>query len=127
MRNSKLQTSNLNKFKIVCKNWQTIFLVFILLSALFTFSRVSAQNSETKQISSSLFRNGERLTYNLTFGKFKNAGVAEIYVASTGKVGEKNAVELQSKIKTTNLVSAAFYLLDESRTTFAAADSGLAG
>lgn len=49
----------------------------------------------------------------------------ETYVVSRGKLGDKDAVELQSKIKTTNLVSAAFYLLDETRTTYASAESGL--
>ena len=40
------------------------------------------------------------------------------------RIGEKDAVELRSKIKTNELVSA-FYLIDETRTTYAASDSGL--
>ncbi len=71
------------------------------------------------------FRIGERLTYNISFEKFNNAAFAEIFVVSRGKLGDKNAVELRSKIKTTDIVSAAFYLLDETRTTFASAESGL--
>jgi len=125
MRNVELQALKPRIFKFVCKNWQTFFLVFLLVSALLPFSRVSAQNSAVKQTETTLFRNGERLNYNLTLGKFKNAGVAETFVASSGKIGDKNAVELQSRIKTTEFVSAAFYLLDESRTTFASAETGL--
>lgn len=71
------------------------------------------------------FRIGERLTYNITFEKFKNGGYAEIYVVSQGKLGDKNAVELVSRIKTDDLVSAAFYLVDEVRKTYAAAETGL--
>lgn len=71
------------------------------------------------------FRVHERITYNVSFGRAFNAAYAEIYAVSRGKLGGKDAVELRSKIKTLNLTSAAFYLLDQSRTTFAAADSGL--
>lgn len=71
------------------------------------------------------YRVNERITYTVSFGRSSNAAFAEIYVVSRGKLGEKDSVELFSKIKTLDLTSAAFYLLDESRTTFAAADSGL--
>jgi hypothetical protein len=71
-----------------------------------------------------LFRIGEKLTYNVSFERFNNAGYAEIAVVSRGKLGDREAVELQSKFRTNELVSAAFYLFDESRTTFAAAESG---
>ncbi len=122
----KLNTTNLkNKLQFVRRNWQTFCLAILMLSAVFAFSRVTAQNSEIKQPSPTIFRVGERLSYNLSFGKFKDAGVAEINVISRGKLGEKDAVEIQSRIKTTNFVSAVFYLLDESRTTYAAPDTGL--
>lgn len=127
MKISKFQTANLkNKILFVRTNWQTICLISILLAAVLTFSSVSAQDAtEIKSPALTLFRVGERFSYNISFGQFKNAGVAEIYVASRGKLGERDAVEIQSKIKTTNLVSAAFYLLDETRTTFAAVETGL--
>lgn len=70
------------------------------------------------------FRVGERLTYNVSFDKFSNVAYAELYTVSRGKIGDLDAVELRAKFKTLNFVSAAFYLLDESRTVFAAPDSG---
>lgn len=70
------------------------------------------------------FRVGERLSYNVSFGKITDAAYAEIYVVSRGKLSGREAVELQGKFKTTNLVSA-FYLLDEIRVTFASAETGL--
>jgi hypothetical protein len=98
---------------------------FLFISALILNS-ASAQNTTTaKPLPPTPFRVGERLTYNFTFGNFKNAGYAEIYVVSRGKLGEKDAVELRSKAKTSDLVSAAFYLLDEARTTFAESGTGL--
>ena len=86
----------------------------------------SAQDQNKAQtLSPTPFRVGERLTYNISFEKYNNAGYAEIYAVSRGKLGDKDAVELRSKIKTTDIVSAAFYLLDEARTTYASAENGL--
>lgn len=73
----------------------------------------------------SLFRVGEKLSYNLSFGNFKDGGYAELYVVSRGKMGGRDVVEIRSKVKTIGLVSASFVLLDQSRTIFAAQDTGL--
>lgn len=89
------------------------------------FIFVSAQNQVIKTPTApGLFRIGERITYNISFGKFDNVGYAEMFVVSNGKLGGKDAVELRSKIKTNNLVSAAFYEIDETRVTYAAAETG---
>jgi len=70
------------------------------------------------------FRIGERLTYNISFQKYDNVGFAEIYAVSRGKLSDADAVELRMKLKTTGLLSAAFYQIDESRTTFANPETG---
>lgn len=72
-----------------------------------------------------VFRVGERLTYNVSFGRFSSVAYGEVYVASRGRLADKDAVEIRAKFKTLDLVSAAFFLVDESRTTFASAESGL--
>lgn len=71
------------------------------------------------------FKVGERLTYTVGFEKFSNVAYAELYTASSGKIGASDAVELRAKVKTLDLVSAAFYLVDEARTIFASPASGL--
>lgn len=73
----------------------------------------------------STFRIGEKLTYNVSFGKFPNAGYAETHVVSRGKISGKDAIEIRSKVKTLEMVSAAFFMFDESRTVYAAPDTGL--
>ncbi|HUR98877.1 MAG TPA: DUF3108 domain-containing protein [Pyrinomonadaceae bacterium] len=70
------------------------------------------------------FRIGERLTYSISLGRFPNAGYAELYCVSRGRLGEKDAVELRSKFKTLDLASAV-YPVDENRTTFVSSLSGL--
>jgi hypothetical protein len=72
-----------------------------------------------------IFRVGEKLTYNVSFNKYDNAAYAEIYSVSRGRLGEKDAVELRLKIKTLDLLSSAFYAVDQGGTTFASAETGL--
>jgi hypothetical protein len=86
------------------------------------FIAVFAQ--EVPKSSTIPFRVGERLSYNVSFGKITDAAYAEIFVVSRGKLAGKDAVELQGKFKTTNLVSA-FYLLDEIRLSYASVETGL--
>ena len=71
------------------------------------------------------FRIGERLTYNFTIGRFSNGAYAELYCVSRGRLGDKDAIELRAKFKTLELASAAFYMVDEDRTTFASPATGL--
>lgn len=90
----------------------------------FVSSAGSAQTVVAVQPGSS-FRIGEKLSYNVSFGKFPNAGYAETFVVSRGKIGGKDAIEIRSKVKTLEMVAAAFFMLDESRSIYAAPDSGL--
>lgn len=122
-----LQTPNLiDKFVFFRTRLRLICLFILLVSAVFTFHKTSAQNPTiARTVPTTPFRIGERLTYNITFDKFKNAAYAETYVVSRGKLGEKDAIELQSKIKTLEFFSAAFYLFDEARTTYASSETGL--
>ncbi len=71
------------------------------------------------------FRIGEKLTYYVSFAKFENAAFAELYVASSGKLSGIDGIEIHSKIKTFDMVSAAFFLVDESRVVYASAETGL--
>lgn len=68
---------------------------------------------------------GERITYSITMEKFQNVAYAETFVVSTGRVAERDAVEIRTRLKTVSFASAAFYLIDETRTTYAAVDTGL--
>ena len=124
MKLTQKQTFNLIKKRTNFKNFTLVCLVvFLGAAAFFTFRTASAQT--TAILPPTPFKIGERLTYTVSFGRLKNAGYAEIYAVSRGKLNEKDSVELYSRFKTNELVSAAFYFLDEARTTFAAADSGL--
>ena len=70
-------------------------------------------------------RIGEKITYTISFGRFSNVAYAELYAVSRGKLAERDAIELRGRFKTLDFVSAAFYLIDETRTVFVDAESGL--
>ncbi len=114
MRNySKRKNSRLTS----CVLRSSVF-VFLFLS-IFPTGRSFAQVQPTQ------FKVGEKLAYSISFGKFEDSGYMEFYVASRGLLGGKDSVEIRSKIKTFGFVSATFAMLDETRTVFAAPDSGL--
>lgn len=130
MNSANLQIISLKKIPVsIGLNRRFVFAsaFFLILgtSLFYPSQNASAQNEvKIQTLSPTPFRIGERLTYSVSFENINNAAYAEIYAVSRGKLGEKDAVELRSKIKTNELVSA-FYLIDESRTTYAASDSGL--
>ena len=70
------------------------------------------------------FKIGERLTYTISFNNFDSAAYAEIRVVSRGKLDGKSAVELFGKLRSSDVLSAAFYLWDEERTTYVSPETG---
>ncbi len=99
------------------------FTIFIVLCCQFAF----AQNPPlpAAAISAGRFSVGERLTYNVSFSNYPNAAFAETYVVSAGKYGARDAVYLQGKLVTTEMVNAVFFSVDETRQTLVSPDTGL--
>ncbi|MCY7375069.1 MAG: DUF3108 domain-containing protein [Pyrinomonadaceae bacterium] len=130
MSQSNIQAVNLKQINAFVQTHARLFLLFAAFALIgaFVFHNLQTASAQTQPKVQTLpptpFRIGERLTYNVSFANLNNAAYAETYVVSRGRLGDKDAVELRSKIKTNELVSA-FYLIDESRTTYAASDSGL--
>jgi hypothetical protein len=104
---------------LLMKNSLSLLAFFI-----FGLAIIFAQPAPKTAAQSVPYRIGERLTYNVSFNKMTDAAFAEIYVVSRGKLAGRDAVELQAKFKTMNLVSA-FYLVDEMRTSYVSAETGL--
>jgi hypothetical protein len=98
------------------------FTIFIVFCCQFAFAQTLPQPAAS---SAGRFPIGERLTYNVSFANYPNAAYAETYVASEGKYGTRDAVYLQGKLITTELVNAVFFSIDETRQTLVAADTGM--
>src|SRR5688572_29701819 len=108
-------------------SWNTTVLLVAVVVVLCA-GLLHAQTPQTvaqPSAASGSFRIGERLTYSVSMGRFRNAGYAEMHVVSAGQLGDKGAIELRAKFKTLELASAAFYLIDETRTTLASPVTGL--
>src|SRR5690606_35605727 len=71
------------------------------------------------------FNIGERISYEIGFEKFGNVAYAETEVVSRGRFADRDAVELYGKFKTQNFIAERFTHVDEERTTFVAADTGV--
>jgi hypothetical protein len=69
-------------------------------------------------------RVGERLTYNISFDRFPHVAFAETYVASKGKIGGKDAIEIQSKLKTLNFLTRDYLTPETNRTSFVSPADG---
>src|SRR5262245_19386390 len=66
-------------------------------------SRASAQAVVTPDASG--IRIGERLTYSVSSDRLPNIAYAEFYAVSRGRIGDKDAIEIRSKLKTLDLAS----------------------
>lgn len=104
-------------------------LLFVLgtsLSAALMFVGVAAEASrvvlfqETDSI-----KVGERLTYNVSLDGFGNVGHADLWVVSRGRTQGRDSFEVRLKMKTFEIVNAAFFQIDEVRTAYLDAASGL--
>ncbi|MEO7539152.1 MAG: DUF3108 domain-containing protein, partial [Pyrinomonadaceae bacterium] len=105
---------------------RSVVFVFVVLCVSLVASEAFAQaGSDSVVATSSRFRIGEKLSYTVTFGGFKNAAYFETAVVSIGKLSGRDAVELRSRTKTLDMVSAAFIQLDEHRIVFADPYSGI--
>lgn len=95
--------------------------IFAMAAIGYVGSSTNAQTSAVQQ--SPVIRIGEKLSYTISFGRFTGAGHAETQVVSRGKISGRDALEIRSKVKTVDMVSAAFFMFDESRTVYAAPDT----
>ena len=126
-----MRTTGCNLTRKVLKRSRLAICAVVVISAIVLIWGISsesaylASNTPAIQESASLFRVGEKISYNVSFGKIANAAYAETYVASRGKLSGRDAVEIRGRVKTLEMVSAAFFMVDESRSVYVAPDTGL--
>jgi len=68
---------------------------------------------------------GEKLTYKISFGRISNAGFAELSVISKTRFAGQEAFEVRARIKTIDIVNATLFAIDDIRTVYISAASGL--
>lgn len=70
------------------------------------------------------FAEGEKLTFQVLFDGYQNAGYAELHVVARGKLDDRDALEIRSRFKTTDFVGAALVKVNENRVTYVDPISG---
>lgn len=118
-----MNSLSITKYYRLVESFLLISGLLLLFGLSFTLNLFAQNDVTSTQINN--FRVGEKITYNVSFNKYKNAAVAEIYCVSRGKLQGKDAVELRMKMKTVDFVSAAFHNVNESRIVFADVENGL--
>ncbi|MBC7901175.1 MAG: DUF3108 domain-containing protein [Saprospiraceae bacterium] len=119
----------IRRVEILSKPWscKALFVLSLVAFTSFFFESAASKIARAQVIDLPVtqFRVGEKLVYSVSFERFSDVAFVETDVVSRGLLGGKDAIEIHSKIKTFDLVSAAYHLVDETRITFAAVDSGL--
>lgn len=71
------------------------------------------------------FRVGEKVSYEISFGRFRDVGHLEVAVASQGTLAGQPALELRGRFRTFGVVGAAIAPIDEERVTIISPSTGL--
>lgn len=107
---------------------RTFTILIALITVLVLFAPVTAQRKRdvsTVSFSPSIYRVGERLTYNVSFSNFINAAHIEIFVAGRGMYFEREGLQLRARVETTEVVNAALYAINNDYTTYVEPATGL--
>lgn len=102
---------------------QILFALVLSFSAFFVFGFTHIAQALALQADSPI-KVGEKLTYSISFNNYDSVAYADIHVVSRGKLEGRDALELSGKLRSVDLLSAAFYTWDEARTTFISPESG---
>lgn len=107
---------------------RTLKLLTVIVIALAAFVPAAAQRKKDVadiSFSPTIYRVGERLTYNVSFSSFINAAHVEFFVARGGTMFDRQALELRANVETTEVVNVALYSINNQYTTFVDPATGI--
>ena len=96
-------------------------LLFAFVSPLFAQENGQAPLA----FSSSPYRVGERLTYNVSFSNFPSAAHVEVEVMSRGMHFGREAIQLRAHVETTGVINVALFAINNDYTTYVDPATGL--
>jgi hypothetical protein len=101
----------------------------LALAALFlTLTPVKAQEKPavtTTPFNPTIYRVGERLSYDVSFAQFVSAAHVELFVAGRGRYFERDAIQLRAHVETSGVINVALLALNNDYTTYIDAATGL--
>jgi hypothetical protein len=90
-----------------------------------TVAAQTKSDSGPLSFNASVYRPGERLTYNVNYSQFVSAAHIEMVVAGRGIFFERDGIQLKAHVETTGVVNVALLSLNNDYTTYVFAESGL--
>ena len=97
-----------------------------LLFLALVFPLFAQENGQTHiPFSSSPYRVGERLTYNVAFSNFPSAAHVEVEVMSRGVHFGREAIRLRAHVETTGVINVALFAINNDYTTYVDPATGL--
>ena len=109
-------------FSLKLRLTSAITLLFLAL----VFPLFAQENGQTPPaFSSSPYRVGERLTYNVAFANFPSAAHVEVEVMSRGMHFGREAIQLRAHVETTGVINVALYAINTDYTTYVDPGTGL--
>ena len=97
-----------------------------LLFLALVFPLFAQENGQTHvPFSSSPYRVGERLTYNVAFSNFPSAAHVEVEVMSRGVHFGREAIRLRAHVETTGVINVALFAINNDYTTYVDPSTGL--
>ncbi|HZH35436.1 MAG TPA: DUF3108 domain-containing protein [Pyrinomonadaceae bacterium] len=82
-----------------------LFLFYLVIAVGLTFTAVGTVQAQA-------FQAGEKLTYNISFANFSDAGFVELNTIGREKLNERDVIRLQAKLRTTGTVQSTLLSLE---------------
>ena len=100
-------------------------LSILLLALVFPIFAQQKDGVSPGAFSSSPYRVGERLTYNVSFSNFPSAAHVEVEVVSRGIHFDREAVQLRAHVETTGVINVALFAINNDYVTYVDPATGL--
>jgi len=100
-------------------------LLILFLAVVFPLFAQEKDGQTASTFSSSPYRVGEKLTYNVSFSNFPSAAHVEVEVMSRGMHFGRDAVQLRSHVETNGVVNVALFAINNDYVTYVDPATGL--
>ena len=100
-------------------------LTVLFLALVFPIFAQQMDGISAQGFSSSPYRVGERLTYNVAFSNFPSAAHVEVEVLSRGMHFGRDAVQLRAHVETTGVINVALFAINNDYVSYVDPNSGL--
>ena len=100
-------------------------ITILLLALVFPLFAQETDGVSAQGFSSSPYRVGEKLTYNVSFSNFPSAAHVEVEVVSRGMHFGRDAIQLRAHVETTGVINVALFAINNDYVSYIDPNTGL--